>query len=156
MRRMETSTREPNMRLANLVRNARLDLDMKQEDLAAAVGKSRHWVAQIERGAWYRTGEPFTLDGDNALRLALSLNLDPVEVLRAGQVEVGRWPDLSKIRSNSASVKSIDISSLTPEQQDLIERLVDELKHPTSRNDEPEPQPRSHRRASKGNHNPEQ
>lgn len=153
---METSTSEPNMKLANLVRNARLDLDMKQEDLAAAVDKSRHWVAQIERGAWYRTGEPFTLDGDNALRLSMALNLDPVEVLRAGQVEVARWPDLSKLRSTSASVKSIDISSLTPEQQDLIERLVDELKYRTSRNDGPEPQPRPHRRASKRNRDPEQ
>lgn len=153
---METSTSEPNMKLANLVRNARLDLDMKQEDLAAAVDKSRHWVAQLERGSWYRTGEPFTLDGDNALRLALALNLDPVEVLRAGQVEVSRWPDLSKIRSNSASVRSLDISSLTPEQQDLIERLVDEFKHPTSGNDTTKPQPRSHRRATKRPRDPEQ
>ena len=153
---METSTSEPNMTLANLVRNARLDLDMSQQDLAAAMDKSRHWVAQLERGAWYKDGSPFTLDGDNALRLAMTLNLDPVEVLRAGAVDVKRWPDLSKIRSSSASVRSLDISSLTPEQQDLIERLVDEFKHPTSGNDTTKPQPRSHRRATKRPRDPEQ
>ena len=144
------------MLLANLARNARLDLDMSQQDLATAMDKSRHWVAQLERGSWYRSGEAFTLDGDNALRLAMTLNLDPVEVLRAGQVEVNRWPDLSKIRSHSASVRTVDISSLTPQQQDLIERLVDELKYPTSANTRPQPAPRSHRRATKRTHNPEQ
>ena len=146
---METSNTQPNMLLANMARNARLALDMSQEDVALAMDRSRHWVTQLERGTWYKNGETFTLYGDNALRLALTLDLDPVEVLRAGQVELERWPDLSKVRSNSDSVKSIDISSLSPQQQNIIERLVDEFKYPTSGNDKPEPEPRSHRRASK-------
>ena len=129
---MEANT-EPNMTLARLIRSARQDLGMKQTDLAVAADRSRHWVTQLEKGVWYKSGERFTLDGDNALRLALVLNLDPVKGLRAGEVPLERWPDLSKIRSHNASVRVVDISSLTVQQQNLIERLVDELKHPTSR-----------------------
>ena len=153
---MNPESTDPNLLLANLIRTARLDLDMSQADLAVAMDRSRHWVAQLERGAWYKDGEPFTLDGDNALRLAMTLDLDPVEVLRAGRVDVSRWPNLSKIRSHSASVRVVDISSLTPQQQDIVERLVDELKHPTSTNTESEPAPRPHRRATKRTHNTEQ
>lgn len=153
---MGIRTGQPNLQLANLVRNSRLDLDMSQQDLATAMDKSRHWIAQLERGSWYKDGKAFTLDGDSALRLAMTLNLDPVGVLRAGQVEVSRWPDLSKLRSEHTSVRTVDISSLTPQKQDLVERLVEELKYATSEDRRPESAPRSRRRATRKAHDSKQ
>lgn len=99
---------------------------------------------------------PPPLDGDSALRLAMTLNLDPVGVLRAGQVEVSRWPDLSKLRSENTSVRTVDISSLTPQQQDLVERLVEELKYATSEDRRPESATRSRRRATRKAHDSKQ
>ncbi len=128
---MEASNYEPNLKLGNMVRKARLALGMTQQQLGAAMGKSRHWVGQLERGEWYERSV-FTLDGDTAVRLAVTLNLPPAEVLHAGRVPKDRWPDLSKIRSVNARVKFVDITTLTPHQQDIIESLVDEFKYPSS------------------------
>ena len=115
-----------------MVSNARRALNMTQEELGDAMGKTRHWVGQLERGHWYGK-DTFTVGADNALRLAMTLNLPPVEVLRAGGVPEEKWPDLSKVRSVGASVKFVDITTLSPHQQGIIESLVDEFKYPSSK-----------------------
>lgn len=150
---MKNNDEAPNMVLANLVRDARLGLDMTQEALAEAMGKSRHWVSQLERGEWYKGGT-FTLDGDNALKLAATLGADPLAMLRAGRVDIADWPKQSQMFSNSDSVRLVDIGSLTPTQQDLIERLVDELQQTTSEKEPEQPTPRPYRRASTRPKNP--
>ncbi|SDR77719.1 helix-turn-helix transcriptional regulator [Corynebacterium timonense] len=120
-------TAEPNTQLANLVSMARRGLGISQADLGEAVGKSRHWVTQLEKGSWYRTGEPFTLESDGAIKLAGVLGLSVVDVLRAGRVPEIKWPDLSNYRSNDANVAVVDITKLTPAQQELVEGIVNEF-----------------------------
>ena len=120
-------SQDANHELADMVHTARTGLGMSQEELAETMGKSRFWVMRMERGL-HRSGAPFDLDGDMALKLASVLNLNPVSTLRAGRVPASRWPNMSHIDSNDGSVKSLDVSSLTSEQRDMIERVVNELK----------------------------
>lgn len=101
---------------------------MTQSQLADEMGKSRHWVGQLERGHWYGK-DTFTVGADTALRLAMALNLPPAEVLRAGGVPEDNWPDLSQFRSVDVYTKHVDITPLTQHQQNIIESLVDEFKH---------------------------
>ncbi|GEM_PF-3394673 len=119
-------TAEPNTQLANLVSMARRGLGLSQAEMAEAVGKSRHWVTQLEKGSWYRTGEPFTLEVDGALKLAAVLNLHPIDLLQAGRVPRIKWPDLSNYSSNDDRVRVVDITTLTPTQQELVEGIVNE------------------------------
>lgn len=124
---MENST--PNYELANLVRGRRKELRMTQEQLAEAMGKTRSWTGRVEKGVRHDRDTPIELDAENALKLAAVLGLDEVRVLQAGRVPRSQWPNLSNTRSNSGSVRVIDVTSLTSEQQDIIERVVDEFKH---------------------------
>lgn len=124
---MENST--PNSDLANLVRVKRKALGMTQEQLAESMGKTRSWVIRVEKGIRPDRDTPIELDAANSLKLAAVLALDPVEVLKAGRVPRNQWPNLSNYRSSSDIVRVIDVTTLTSEQQDMIERVVDEFKH---------------------------
>lgn len=124
---MENST--PNYDLANLVRERRKELGMTQEQLAAAVGKARSWVLRIERGSRPDRSKPMALDASNAVKLAAVLGLDPVVVLQAGRVPSTEWPNLSNYRSTFDSVQVVDVTSLTADQRDIIERVINEFKH---------------------------
>ncbi|WP_158268505.1 helix-turn-helix transcriptional regulator [Corynebacterium liangguodongii] len=125
---MEYAT-SPNHQLANLVRDARKKLGMTQDQLASALGRSRIWVVRVEKGWRDDRAEPITLDGDIAIKLASVLGVDPLSVLRAGRVAPQEWPDLSNYRSMFDSVRVVDVTSLTLEQQDIIERAINEFKH---------------------------
>ncbi|QNE90296.1 helix-turn-helix transcriptional regulator [Corynebacterium incognita] len=115
------------MTLGELVLTNRKRLGLSQAELASQVGRTRHWVIQLEKGSWYE-GKEFKLDPDMAVKLAAILDVDPVEVLEAAKVPATEWPDLSHTRSNSAKVQTVDITALSPQQAKLIRTLVDELK----------------------------
>lgn len=120
-------SQDVNHELAAMVSTARARLGMSQEELAEVMGKSRFWVIRLEQGR-QRSGVPFSLDANQAMKLSAVLDLNPATVLRAGRVPESRWPDLSHINSNDGSVKILDVSSLTAQQRDMIERVVNELK----------------------------
>lgn len=116
-------------KLGNLIRVARGELGMSQDELGAALGgKSRQWVAQLERGERYGTGSTFDVDAGLAVNLALVLQLDPVDVLRAARVPESQWPNLSNVSARGGKVRTIDITTLSTNQARLIEDLVDEFK----------------------------
>lgn len=121
-------SQDVNLELAGMVSAARARLGMSQEELAEVMGKSRFWVIRLEQGR-QRSGVPFSLDVDLAMKLSAVLDLNPASVLRAGRVPESHWPNLSHIDSNDGSVKSLDVSSLTAQQRDMIERVVNEFKH---------------------------
>lgn len=103
-------------------------MGISQTDLAEAVGKSRHWVSQLERGAWYRDGNPFTLEPDMAVKLAGVLDIPVVDMLVAGRVPELKWPDLSNYSSIDDNVIVIDVTRLTEHQRDIIQGLINEFK----------------------------
>lgn len=125
----------PNTDLGNLVRTTRTTLGMTQEDLAAEVGKTRQWVIQVEKGIWNNGGKRVSLTPENAIKLGLALGRDVQDFLLAGEVPIEKWPDLSHISSKTDKVRLIDITSLTPHQQALIESIVHELKHQPTESD---------------------
>ena len=114
--------------LANMVRNARAELGMNQTELGELMGKSRHWVVQLERGASYDTDKEKRYQAETCVRLAAILNLDPVSVLHAAHVPSDLWPDLSLMYSNSDIISTIDVTALTQTQQKLVRELIEELK----------------------------
>ena len=111
-----------------LVRDARTVLRMSQSELGEAMSRTRHWVAQLEKGVRYGTGEPFEIDSRTAVQLALVLGVEPPAVLSAAGIPPAKWPDLSNIVSSDGSVRTVDITTLSPTQADLVQRLVDEFK----------------------------
>lgn len=138
IRAMQTpNDRTPNKYLADLVRTNRAALGMTQADLGEAVGKSRQWVLQVEKGAWTNGGKRVTLSPDNAIKLGLALGKDIEDILLAGEVPAEEWPDLSHISSNQSNLRLVDITSLTERQQVLIESIVDELKRENTESDRP-------------------
>lgn len=118
----------PNTELARLVRDRRLELGITQEDLAKALGKSRYWVIQVEKGVWNNGGIRVSLPAQVAVDLAVELGLDKERVLLAAGVEFEKWPNLSHISSNGDKLKILNITSLTPRQQAIIESAVHEYK----------------------------
>lgn len=115
--------------LGDMVRDMRTVRRMSQEELGEALGgKSRHWVVQLEKGVRYGTGTRFEVDGDMAVKIALVLGLDPVDVLKTAKIPENRWPDLSNIVSNGGNIRTIDVTTLTVNQADIIERLIAEFK----------------------------
>ena len=120
--------------LSELVRIARRRLKMNQADLAAAVGRDRSWVVQLEKGERYN-GNPFEIDPHMTLRLAAVLDIDPVEALVAAGVDKSDWPNLSHIRSTSANVRTVDITTLSNSQAKLVEQLVKEFKDGNKQNE---------------------
>lgn len=114
--------------LSDLVRRARKNIDLTQSELGEAIGKSRWWIVQLEKGAWYVNGKGFALEPMMCLKLADVLGLDPVAVLSAADVPKNDWPDFSNMVAKSDSVRRIDITTLTPAQTRLVAGLVDEFK----------------------------
>lgn len=111
-----------------MVRNARAELGMNQTELGELMGKSRHWVVQLERGASYDTDKEKRYHAETCIRLAAILNLDPIAVLHAAHVPSELWPDLSHMYSNSDIISTIDVTALTQNQQKLVRELIEELK----------------------------
>lgn len=122
------------LELAEIVRLARRRMGMNQADLAESLGRDRSWVVQLEKGRRYN-GNAFEIEPFMALKIAGVLNLDPVEVLVAGGIEKSQWPDLSHIRSNSANVRTVDITTLSNSQAKLVEQLVKEFKDGNKHNE---------------------
>ena len=115
--------------LGNLIRAARGELGMSQDELGAVMGgRSRQWVSQLERGERYGGGGAFEVSAGVAVQLALVLDLDPVDVLRAAGVPESQWPNLSNVSAKNGKVKTIDITTLSTNQARIIEDLVDEFK----------------------------
>jgi len=114
--------------ISDLVRNRRRELDMNQADFAKAVGRTRFWVIDLERGEARRTGKPFEVEAMMCMRIADVLALDPVEVLTAARVPEDEWPNFSNIVAKSDFVMHIDITRLTSRQRDIVTGLVDEFK----------------------------
>lgn len=131
------NNKTPNKPLADLVRTSRALLGMTQEDLGAEVGKTRQWVIQVEKGVWNNGGTRVTLSPENAIKLGLALGKDIRDVLLAGEVPPENWPDLSHISSNQSNLRLVDVTSLTPHQQALIESIVHELKTTRTESDRP-------------------
>lgn len=123
-----------NLGLADIVRIARKKQGFNQADLGEAVGRDRTWVTQLERGKRY-SGKPFTIEPHMVLKLAGVLQVDPVELLVAAEIPQSEWPDMSHISSNSANVRTIDITTLSPTQAKLVEQLVKELKNGNNQNE---------------------
>lgn len=101
------------------------------------MGKTRHWVIQVEKGIWNNGGRRVSLTPENAIKLALVLGREPEDFLIAGDVPPEKWPDLSHISSKTDSVRVVDITSLTPKQQALIESIVYELRTTNTESDRP-------------------
>lgn len=114
--------------LGNMVRNARVGLGINQTELGRLIGKSRHWVVQLERGLSYDTEKEKRYQPETCVRLAAVLNLDPVEVLHAARIPSTMWPDLSYMYSKSGIISTIDVTALTEIQQKLVRELIEELK----------------------------
>lgn len=123
-----------NLGLADIVRLARKRLELNQAELGEAMGRDRTWVTQLERGKRYN-GKPFTIEPHMVLKLAGVLQVDPVDLLVAAEIPEPQWPDLSQVRSNSANVRTVDITTLSPTQAKLIEQLVKELKRGNNQNE---------------------
>lgn len=115
-------------KLGDLIHAARKKLRMTQTDLADALGRSRQWIGQLERGQWYYSQETFTASPDELVKIAGILDISPVEVLIAAGVDKSKWPDLSHIRSKDVNVRTIDLTSLTTNQIRLVEDLVEEFR----------------------------
>lgn len=122
---MEATT---NNSFGTLVRAGRRKLGITQQQLADMVGRSRKWMVQVEKGERYDTTEDMQISPDMVVKLALILDIDPVEALYAVGAPKDTWPDFSHIRSTSDNVRVVDITSLTPEQAKLIEGMIDEFK----------------------------
>lgn len=119
-----------NEHFTHLIRTQRRVQNMRQEDLGQAVGKSRHWVIRLESG-----DERVVVTPDMAIKLALVLGLDPIEVLRAADIPQQEWPNYSYTGSNSANLNVVDLSELSGTQATLVRQLVDELKAGNNTND---------------------
>lgn len=120
--------------LSELVRLERQRAGMNQAELAAALGRDRSWVVQLERGRRYN-GNPFETEPLMVMKLAAVLNIDPVEALVASGIDKSQWPDLSHIRSTSANVRTVDITTLSNSQAKLVEQLVKEFKDGNKQNE---------------------
>ena len=120
--------------LSELVRLERQRAGMNQAQLAKALGRDRSWVVQLERGRRYN-GNRFKTEPDMLLKLAAVLNIDPVETLVAAGVDKSEWPDLSRMRSTSANVRTVDITALSNSQAKLVEQLVKEFKDGNKQNE---------------------
>ncbi|ALC06572.1 hypothetical protein CDES_10990 [Corynebacterium deserti GIMN1.010] len=68
------------------MRAKRRELNKTQADLAIAVGKSRWWVIQFEKGERYVSAKEFELEPLMRLKIADSLTLDPTTVLTAADI----------------------------------------------------------------------
>lgn len=120
--------------LSELVRLERQRAGMNQAKLAEAMGRDRSWVVQLERGRRYN-GNRFETEPEMVLKLAAVLNIDPVEALVASGIDKSQWPDLSHIRSKSANVRTVDITTLSNSQAKLVEQLVKEFKDGNKQNE---------------------
>lgn len=120
--------------LSELVRLERQRAGMNQAELAAALGRDRSWVVQLERGRRYN-GNPFETEPLMVMKLAAVLNIDPVEALVAAGIDKSQWPDLSHMRSTSANVRTVDITTLSNSQAKLVEQLVKEFKDGNKQNE---------------------
>lgn len=123
-----------NLGLADIVRIARKNKGLNQADLGEAMDRDRTWVTQLERGKRY-SGKPFTIEPHMVLKLAVVLEVDPVELLVAAEIPQSEWPDMSHISSNSANIRTVDITTLSPTQAKLVEQLVKELKNGNNQNE---------------------
>ncbi|AHI23385.1 helix-turn-helix domain-containing protein [Corynebacterium vitaeruminis] len=122
---MNTTT---NNSFGALVRAGRNKLDITQQQLADMVGRSRKWMVQVEKGERYDTSEDMRIDPDMVVKIALILDIDPVEALYAVGAPKDTWPDFSHLRLASDNVRVVDITSLTPEQTKLVEGMIDEFR----------------------------
>lgn len=113
--------------LGELVRAERKKQGISQADLAKAMGRSRSWMIQLEKGEWYGEEREFTLEAEYAVKLARLLDISPRIVLKLGKVPQNQWPDLSYTLSNGDTIRTIDITDLTDEQATLVRQLVHEL-----------------------------
>lgn len=120
--------------LSELVRLERQRAGMNQAELAEALGRDRSWVVQLERGRRYN-GNPFETEPLMVMKLAAVLNIDPVDALVAARIDKSQWPDLSHIRSKSANVRTVDITTLSNSQAKLVEQLVKEFKDGNKQNE---------------------
>ncbi|MHB2251383.1 helix-turn-helix domain-containing protein [Corynebacterium aurimucosum] len=120
--------------LSELVRLERQRAGMNQAELAAALGRDRSWVVQLERGRRYN-GNPFETEPLMVMKLAAVLKIDPVDALVASGIDKSQWPDLSHIRSKSANVRTVDITTLSNSQAKLVEQLVKEFKDGNKQNE---------------------
>lgn len=122
-----------NKALGAFIRTARMAQEIKQSELGADLGRSRFWVMNLEKGE-----ENVTVTPEQALAMAGILQLDPYKIMRLAGIPESRWPDVSKIRSNTDSLNAVDTTSLTPDQVALIENLVMELKIGNRRESRPD------------------
>ena len=119
-----------NNELGTLIRRARKQNGLTQDELATQLGKSRWWVVQLEKGESYYSGKGVGrgLEPLMCVRIADTLNLDPADVLFAAGVPKAEWPNFSNVLAKSVSVRNVDITSLTLEQARLVKGIVEELK----------------------------
>lgn len=89
--------------------------------------KDRNWIRYVERGTRQR-GEVVELPAAQWYHLATVVGADPWKVLEAAGVPRENWPNVSNMRSNSGSLRTVDIADLSEQQATLVEGIVDEFR----------------------------
>lgn len=126
--RTMTPTNDHAEKVAATIRGARAVKGLTQEQFGKAIGRSRLWVTQLERARWYTSGEPFSVNPHELVRIATQLEIPAADLLVDAGIPKEDWPDLAHIRSKDDSVRTVDLTALSTRQINLIEALITELK----------------------------
>lgn len=114
-----------------LIRLAREEAGMRQGDLGEILGRTRQWVARLEKGET-RDGNDMTIPPALLAQIAGVLNVDLFTLFRAEGVDPSVWGrysnKISNTGSNGANIHTIDTTGLSHHQHKIVEDLVTELR----------------------------
>lgn len=128
-------------RTGELIRLAREEAGLRQGDLGEVLGRTRQWVARLEKGET-RDGNDMKIPPALLAQIAGVLNIDLYSLFRAEGVSPSVWSRYSNKVSNTgvgdAKVSTIDTTGLSHHQHKIVEDLVAELRRiPNDEKDTP-------------------
>ena len=118
--------------ISELVRKARRDIEMSQEELGKAMGKSRAWAVRLEG---CNVGTFAAMQPIHWAQLEMHLGIEPGGLLRFTDFARDSWPDVARVnvqeneKSNASSNYNwVYIGDLTQKQAKIISETATEFR----------------------------
>ncbi|MEE4419562.1 helix-turn-helix domain-containing protein [Streptomyces bugieae] len=121
-------------RLAELIRQRRIDLDKPKVALAAAAGISPNTYLKVEEGRAVRENTYKALDAalgwaSGSCRAVLDGAAEPIEIDRGpGDTVIARIPEEDLGQALTSAIVAVSDSLTAPEIRDMSRKVVEELK----------------------------